>query len=215
MDGWTDGQTTFFKIQNFTHPCKENKKDFMPIVKCMWTQDRRLAVSVPLTTVWGWKSLSCWLCFCESVWLESFLLPVGPQQAQRSNAECCQGPLERDPFPQLSSSEKKDCLLNWLMTRWFSKGHWILKTFQTTPAPPALCLNFTLDSYPQEKQKGHGGTLVGKWEDGNETCCTVFSSYFHELSTQRRLSQQVRKEEPSRLGEFCQLRCALNYSRGY
>ncbi len=25
---------------------------------------------------------------------------------------------------------------------------------------------------------------MGKWEDGNETCCTVFSSYFHELSTQ-------------------------------
>lgn len=111
----------------------------MPVVKCRCTQDRLLS---SLTTVWGWKSLSCRLCLCESVWLISLLLPEQskeqpewPKQAHRCKSWVSPRAHRMGPIFQTLLFRKKDYLLNWLMTRWFSKGHWILKTFQTAPAP--------------------------------------------------------------------------------
>ncbi len=67
MDGWTEGWDEWMDewmgierelIRNCAHSSKVNKI-LIPIVKCP-CPDRRLAVSVPLTTDWGMEKFIFW-----------------------------------------------------------------------------------------------------------------------------------------------------------
>ncbi len=70
MDGWMDGGMGWmdgaWKGANIELcPLQQSKQDFVPIVKCPCPPDRRLAVSVPLTTDWGMKKFlfwTLWIC---------------------------------------------------------------------------------------------------------------------------------------------------------